>query len=241
MTGLVVFITVTNLGLGYLLGLLTLKMIAGQRRNVASSVANCNQPVNELTTQPTESADPSLAVNRPAVNGQGIDLQHAAADRPGAPSAARTAATWDAPHSWSTLEQQVGTLNDRVCYARAADDKRLAKEVAGQLRESAHCWYCRIQAHLDGASKATPTNPAARGADMDCYEMCQSQLETTLSNIDSLDWSMTTAAILHRLDREISALKDILARMHRTNPDAALCILTSISAAQPLAQSRHGT
>ncbi len=85
------------------------------------------------------------------------------------------------------------------------------------------------------------TDSATRGAELDSYEMSLAQLETVLSNIDSLDWSGATADILHRLDREINSLKDILARLRRLNPDGAACMLTSTPAAQPLAESTNRT
>ena len=86
------------------------------------------------------------------------------------------------------------------------------------MRDCAQLWHGQLGNLLDGES-----TPARMRLDSDggvnLVEMCVAQLETTLSNIDSLDWQGETAEILKCMDREINSLDNVIASLRLVNLD----------------------
>ncbi len=118
MTDFVIF-AVVNLGIGFLAAQVMLDSAAAQDPRMASSIVDGGRRERPPTMQPTKSEDASNAVDRPALSGEANEPQHAATHSAGQQESptGRATATWDEPHSWSTLVQQLRTLNDRVGYA----------------------------------------------------------------------------------------------------------------------------
>ena len=79
-------------------------------------------------------------------------------------------------------------------------------EVAAQLRSCVQSWACQLQPCLDGRTTASSELPVD-GADTTNLEMCLAQIETTLTNIDSLNWAEATDIVLNALDRETDTLE----------------------------------
>ena len=123
-----------------------------------------------------------------------------------------TAMTWSAPKSWSDLGHHLQTIQERIRYARSANDKQLAKEVAAQLQSCAYSWRSQLQQCLDGEATTAPSELLADGADAAVLEMCLAQIETMLTNLDLLDWSATSDVVLKQLERETNALDKLRPR-----------------------------
>ncbi|MDX1945375.1 MAG: hypothetical protein SFU86_08200 [Pirellulaceae bacterium] len=115
-------------------------------------------------------------------------------------------ATQSRPKSWADLKADLQTLLDRASYSRSANDKRLACETAGQLREFAESWCAALQPWLVDRDAAGDSLPGGEVAATE-VEMWVAQLETTLRNLGEMDPAEPTDAVLDRLDRELAAVK----------------------------------
>lgn len=210
MVTFVVVIAVMNVCLGYLVCWFSLAAPAIARIETAEGAA---RPAGTADSAPELSADPTggaaspampetlpgciLSADRPHVH----DASHRPKKTP--PPTARTLADYD---------QEFRTLRDRLRYART-NDSYLAKDMAAQLHSCVLSWHSSL---ADSVSRALADVPAA---DADQLEMCLAQLETTKSNIDSVDWKMPFDEILEVLTGEANGLGRLLKTLHDMLPD----------------------
>lgn len=116
--------------------------------------------------------------------------------------------------AWFHQAEQMQLLRERLNCARAMSDRQLAKEAAAQVRQCAEGWCRELQSRVaSDSSVATGVGP---------IEMGLAQLETTLSNIDSIDWHDELLGIMARLDREMVRLERVLNDLKRAENSARL-------------------
>lgn len=194
-------IAITNLCLGYLLGV-TFPLRRGFDLPMPlHGQQQINAPDTRLPTTnratPTNAHLPTVAPPDRAE----VLLEETEPDNPSARSD-----RWTSPTTWDDFAQQLRTIKDRLRYARSADDMRLAQDVAAQLENCAQSWCSQLQACLDGTETATTSELLAQDGEAH-LEMCLAQIETTLTNIAQLDWSQVTRTVLNELEREIESLE----------------------------------
>lgn len=154
----------------------------------------------------TSAAPPDSAA---AATGHASASSAATDDRaapPDAQPATTLPATWSAPRTWSDFAQQLQTIKGRVDYARSARDRRLSREAARDLQTCLQSWCETLQDRL--AATSTTTDAAADDEpDQAALEMCLAQFETTVTNIQSWDWTDSVESCLADLERELIAIE----------------------------------
>jgi hypothetical protein len=120
-------------------------------------------------------------------------------DLPGAPEDA--APGHDLRETWSKYTEQLRDVRQRAEYLRTSQDKNLGRQVANQLQNSIENWYAELQRLLDA-----PEEVSSADLDMTSLEMFSSQVETSLSNIKTIDWSLKFEEVLGQIENEITLL-----------------------------------
>ena len=108
--------------------------------------------------------------------------------------------------NWGDFAQHLRDVKDRTHYCRSAQDVRLAEQAAQQLRACAKEWYGQFEKCLRGEKLDDATQALVEGKSMNAVEMFAAQIETTLSNIDALDFSTSVDDVLNVLERELEML-----------------------------------
>lgn len=108
--------------------------------------------------------------------------------------------------SWSDFANQLREIKDRAQYCKTAQDKRLAQQAADQLRTCAQTWYKQVDKCLSGGELDSASQALMQDADTTAMEMLAAQCETSISNIDAIDYTATIDEVLAALDREVSLL-----------------------------------
>lgn len=205
MIGLVIFVAIANLGLGYFLAVLLRELPTLAQGQNSLPIADGNR--SQLGAPSTPAANQPAPKDRLPTSSAVVDqtsTNSGAASANGAPTAKPTPTSDPTPHSWSEFDNQMETAQDRIRYARSANDKRLGKDVAAQLRDCTQSWHAILQECL----MISPAGTRELG-DTTHLEMCLAQFETTLANIELLNWTETVDVLLDELNREISALKKL--------------------------------
>jgi len=196
-------IAVTNLCLGYLLG-----MSFPLRRDTYCTIPlNAQQDLDFHDTQlPAAHGDaPNLDAESPS-SAEPTDRGEVPLEETKPDDASAKKGAWTTPTSWDDFAQQLRTIKERIRYARLADDKRLGREVAIQLENCAQSWFSQLQGCLDGNVATTSSELLTQGGEAH-LEMCLAQIETTLTNISQLDWSQAAGTVLNDLEREVESLE----------------------------------
>lgn len=180
------FIALTNLGLGYYLGTLLTRPMP--QRDLLLAFGTATLAASEPSTENLESQA-----------GARQDEQNASdpAHDPHTPNAAAKN-----PPTWNTagceIRHDLGMLRDRIGYALTANDKRINKELMFELQSRTRAWQNVLQEKL------------AAAADSSASELCLAQIETLQTNLKLIDWSEPSESILKKLEREIEAVKSLL-------------------------------
>jgi hypothetical protein len=205
MVGFVCSVATINLGVGYFLGWRFLRSRKAAYRRAISLSADGKRNPNKAKF-PLKDVDTPSTPNHTAV----VDKTERSAESARVhrlPMLKTAPTTWTIPKSWSDFGEQLQTVRERLRYARSASDKRLAKEVAVQLHACTQSWYSILQERLTAATSST-SGIDVGDLDSEQLEMCLAQIETTLTNIDSLVWTDAVDIILDKIDREADALDD---------------------------------
>lgn len=97
--------------------------------------------------------------------------------------------------------EELRDIRDRVRYCQSTRDSRLLKEAADRLRSWARTRVESLSQQLESA-EMVPDSESQSIA----LEMYASQVETSLNNIQMLDWSDGADAVATQLEREIELL-----------------------------------
>lgn len=107
---------------------------------------------------------------------------------------------------WNEFAAQLRDVSERVNYCRAAQDIALAQQAASRLKSFVREWYVQFEECLNREQPVEASQSAANGQTLSAVEMFAAQLETTLSNIDGLDYSQPVDDVLDVLKRELETL-----------------------------------
>jgi hypothetical protein len=110
--------------------------------------------------------------------------------------------------TWSDYTNQLREIAERTKYCRDAKDRQLARQATAQLATCVDHWYSAIQAGLEHASGDATDILGLRNVATAGLEMYSSQIETSLSNIRSLDWTADFDVFLAKLETELHLLDD---------------------------------
>lgn len=99
--------------------------------------------------------------------------------------------------SWADFAQQLRDVKDRTRYCRPAQDMKLARQAAEQLRTCAQVWYAQFEPCLSNGELDDATKALVAGAEIGDIEMFAAQIETTLTNINALDWTGKVDEVLN--------------------------------------------
>ena len=146
----------------------------------------------------------------PQVSGAGEELadcgQTSATDKPESEEKKSHQAAPAFVKSWADFAQQLRDLKDRTKFCRPAQDMRLARQAAEQLRVCAQLWYSQFEPCLSGEQMNQGLKTLVEGAEMSDIEMFAAQIETTLTNINALDWTGKVDDVLDCLECELGLL-----------------------------------
>jgi hypothetical protein len=121
----------------------------------------------------------------------------------------KTTARGSAPavvKNWDDFSHQLSDVKERTHYCRSIQDAQLAEQAAQQLRACAKEWYGQFERCLRGERLDDATQALVEGKSMNAVEMFAAQIETTLSNIDALDFNTSVDDVLNVLERELEML-----------------------------------
>lgn len=107
---------------------------------------------------------------------------------------------------WREFSAQLRDISDRIRYCRTAQDIALAQQAASRLKLFVKEWYAQFEECLHREQPEESSQPAAAGQSLGAVEMFAAQLETTLSNIDALDFTLPVDDVLDLLNRELETL-----------------------------------
>jgi len=173
---------------------------------------------NDTTTEPNESTEAAVEPKRAELAEEppehlaqvGEEIVAAAPrseanDRKPEPGESTSAAA--APiKSWDDFSHQLSDVKARTHFCRSIQDARLAEEAALQLRACAKEWYGQFERCLRGEKLDDATQALVEGKSMNAVEMFAAQIETTLSNIEALDFTTSVDDVLNVLERELEML-----------------------------------
>lgn len=108
--------------------------------------------------------------------------------------------------TWSDFAQQLSAIKSRVNYCRSSPDMHLLQQAAEQLKACAQVWYEQLGKCISGEELDATTKALVDGMDLDAIEMFAAQCETSISNLEALDYSVPAADVLFALEREIEML-----------------------------------
>ncbi len=108
--------------------------------------------------------------------------------------------------NWGDFAQHLRDVKDRTRYCRSAENMRLAQQAAEQLGACAKEWYGQFEACLRGEKLDDATQALVEGKSMNAVEMFAAQIETSLSNINALDFTANVDDVLNALERELEML-----------------------------------
>lgn len=211
MTGLAISLIFINLVIGFLMAVLLRSLFFDKELPFGKSrlgSSRAGRPDHFASASAgSAQCDPQPERSRPVAASAAIDECSGSV-----PAMTRGPSSKDRNHSWpswSDSHQRLQTLKDRMQYALSVTDKRLAKDVAEQLRDWARSWQSRLQ-NIDGDATEIPAE--WRGIDNDSMrvEMCLAQIETSLSNIGEVLSRGELDEIAERVEQEARSLEKAL-------------------------------
>ncbi|MCC7475098.1 MAG: hypothetical protein IT425_06855 [Pirellulales bacterium] len=122
--------------------------------------------------------------------------------------------------SWTEFAVQMRDIQDRTRYCLMAQDMKLTQQAAEQMKACAIEWYSQFESCLRGEKLDDATQALVEGKSMMAVEMFAAQIETTLSNMNSLDFTLSVDEVVEILDREIELLYRQQRCVASSKPDA---------------------
>ncbi len=213
MLGFFCLVAIFNLMLGYFLALVLSPAAAGSwigrsgvlrffpsvvRRLIGDAKqteieAHVEVPIGEPGAAPAPSPQETVSVGAASDGGASASSPAAemGADEVGQPIEC----------DWSELDSGISRVTDRIVYVRSIQDKGLARTAAEDFQKLVSSWHGDISRQLEGEGDAQLDDNDAMA-----LEQFVAQLETTLANLQCIDWSEDLEAILDRLEKETRTL-----------------------------------
>ena len=197
MIAYIAFVAVVNL----LLGMLLAKILppAKLRRTELPSIELPDPPARTVVLPPSSVTRVEPIEREPVVPVAHEDESESHRERKAPPAALKT---------WADFAQQLRDVKDRTRYCRSSQDMRLARQAADQLKACAQIWYAQFEKCLLGEELDEATKSLVEGADMGAIEMFAAQIETTLTNLNALNFEGPFEEVLNSLERELGLLDD---------------------------------
>jgi hypothetical protein len=108
--------------------------------------------------------------------------------------------------SWADFAHQLHDLKKRTQFCRPAQNMQLARQAAEQLRACAQVWYSQFESCLSSVKMDEAVQALVAGAEISDIEMFAAQIETTLTNINALDWNGSVDDVLNCVERELDLI-----------------------------------
>jgi hypothetical protein len=108
--------------------------------------------------------------------------------------------------TWGDFAQQLRDVKSRTRYCRPAQNMKLARQAAEQLKACAIVWYSQFEKCLLGEELDEETRMLVSGADMGAVEMFAAQIETTITNLGALDFTGSVDELLNLIEKELELL-----------------------------------
>jgi hypothetical protein len=197
MTLYVAFLAITNICLGFAVGL----RLHSPRNRYTRERAR-------IAVKPADACSESDQSCKQAAQGA-VDA-HPYEEAPNnQPDAGGAQASRRNVHSWLGEKCDFATrlreVTERANYSRSSRDKTLLRQAAEQVISCIRQRYDELQQIL--GSPAAGAAPLVGDA-LDAVEMFSAQIETSMSNLRALDWSETFDGVCIRLDSELSLLNE---------------------------------
>jgi hypothetical protein len=199
MVAYVSFVAITNL----LLGMALAKYLS------PVAVQTLSSRRSQLTAPEPTPAAPQAAAQEKAPAEMKVDDSATSAAVEATPGSAAETVPSEKPTLaalWNEFAAQLRDVSERVHYCRSAQDITLAQQAATRLKSFVREWYVQFEECLHREQPEGASQSVAPGQTLNSVEMFAAQLETTLSNIDALDYSQPVDEVLDVLDRELETL-----------------------------------
>ena len=231
MLGLFFFSAIFNLALGYVVGrYVSPRSLSGLvddiqrrlwswRRRTTSGEPEAVAPgMLELPGGPPETPAPASGADKASATGsvespgaQPSDAKSSDAAPDAVPDVGTDVESSDAESSdwtdspdWKELDASVAQLNSRIEYVQSIDDKTLAQQAVKDFQEALSVWHGKLSALLEDED----TESTMDLAELMLLEQFVAQLETTLANLNELDWTDDLETIVARVEKELRTLDE---------------------------------
>jgi hypothetical protein len=195
MIAYIAFVAVANVLLGFWLG----RMVPPSKIRAWRAGGSQQQPADRVVKLPSSATIrikptlPEIRHSEPKAEPESQELKNHSAPPPPL-------------KTWADFAEQLRDVKDRTRYCRLAQDKRLARQAAEQLKACASVWYAQLEKCITGEPLDEATQSLVAGADPSALEMFAAQIETTLTNLGALDWNGSPLDVLNCLERELGLL-----------------------------------
>ena len=179
----VAFIAIFNIGIGFFLGYRAAYGHGLRLADRREAIVRAKILVESRTRQATAATPPATASS--------ITTDDISSNEPRTEMDVPAVAT-----EWQNRGQQLTNVKDKIACAFSTADKQLLKDASRQLRMLADSWMLFLE--------NDPTVPNGKPSET---EFLLAQLETTMSNLGSLDWDDPFESLQMRLEREVAILE----------------------------------
>jgi hypothetical protein len=128
----------------------------------------------------------------------------------GEPSGSASIQGWVTTYSREDANQQFENIRDQLSYARAAHDKQLIKKVGLNLKEWAEKWAYELEAILNSDDTELLAQLSETDGDTSELEYELAQIETTVGNLNAIDWKLEIEDIVSRLETDMKNILTLL-------------------------------
>ncbi len=113
------------------------------------------------------------------------------------------------PDPWTAIAAQLQELTDEVQACRTSPDPQSARNAASRLRTQSAAWQQQCENALQHDQSGEQLKADASAESSTAVEAFVSQIKTTLSKIDTLDFEPSLDAVLDSLQCEIESLESL--------------------------------
>jgi hypothetical protein len=110
--------------------------------------------------------------------------------------------------TWADYVAELNEAARSANYCRTSRDKQLARQAAGKLSVCIQKWHVDLQTCLEESAADTLNAFGLVNVQVAAIEMFSAQVETSLSNLESIDWTGSFDDVIERLDYEINLLSE---------------------------------
>lgn len=204
MTTYVAFVAIGNVILGFMLARYLPPETMIPRRSIAQSNASPRARSKGNSANAEAMADDARPSSDTSTDQPSVDERKTTTPEPDEPKQRRGPPPM--VKSWDEFAHQLRELKERTRFCRPAQNMNLARQAAEQLRACAQVWYAQFESLLSGAEMDDAAKALVAGAELGDIEMFAAQIETSLTNVNAIDWQGSVDEVLNCLDRELELL-----------------------------------